>query len=762
MKTECMAYPIQQQSNLLMRFRNAFSKRMYTISLLVFLLTAFNQTTAQINDDGLQHGVEYSGSFIDQVVPNNPLITKIRFTLSGADGGAAILNIGQTVPIIGFQTAFTYTAGGGNGAVVNGTFGVGSGPEQIPPGSTIRFIVGQKGVTGQDNISVLTGAATGSEYGGGGGGTAVLLRRPGSTVWTLLGVAGGGGGAYQGVVSAVPFGDEGGAGEESENGANGGGVGDYGEGGNSGNGGGANIGYYPLTPTGAGGGGRFNRGHGMLTYVDVGSGNITDEYKFGEGGEGAPGGSDVGGYGGYQELQPTGLFGFRNGGFGYGGGGAGAGIGGGGGGYSGGGAGGLFAGGGGGGSYLNGIRETGNVSGGGSDNTPDEGFVTYQVELNQPPVASCKNVTIYLNASGVATILAADVDNGSSDPDGTITLSLSKDNFKCSDIGANTVTLTVTDNEGATATCTATVTVIDDIDPVITCPADITVSCAALVPVADVAAVATTDNCGLPTVTHISDVITNQTCANRFTLTRTYTATDASSNSATCFQVITVGDNTAPQIIGLSTNITSLWPANHKMRDVIVNYQVIDNCVSSPNTTISITSNEPVNGTGDGATSPDWEIVNNHHVKLRAERAGNRNGRIYTISITVNDGCNPTVTASTQVIVPHNAATYVATKTTAGETGQQGLTMEPVVKGLQVQVFPNPATTNFNVKISSSNRKSVIHMQIIDVTGRVVEKRIVAAGETTTFGYNYLPGSYYLRVVQEKEHTQIKLIKTRN
>ena len=49
---------------------------------------------------------------------------------------------------------------------------------------------------------------------------------------------------------------------------------------------------------------------------------------------------------------------------------------------------------------------------------------------------------------------------------------------------------------------------------------------------------------------------------------------------------------------------------------------------------ITISSNEPVDGTGDGDTSPDWEVIDAHHVLLRAERAGNGSGRIYTITVT--------------------------------------------------------------------------------------------------------------------------------
>jgi hypothetical protein len=203
-------------------------------------------------------------------------------------------------------------------------------------------------------------------------------------------------------------------------------------------------------------------------------------------------------------------------------------------------------------------------------------------------------------------------------------------------------------------TCTFKVKVNDIEVPVITCPANLTVSCKAEVPPVNPTGIVATDNCGAPVVTHISDVVSDSTCANRYTITRTYKATDASGNSATCVQVIRVQDNTPPQINNMTISQTALWPPNHTMRDITVSYDVLDNCVLSPQTTISITSNEPVNGTADGDTDPDWEIIDLHHIRLRAERASNGSGRIYTITVTVDDGCNPPVTQSKQVMVAHN------------------------------------------------------------------------------------------------------------
>jgi hypothetical protein len=113
----------------------------------------------------------------------------------------------------------------------------------------------------------------------------------------------------------------------------------------------------------------------------------------------------------------------------------------------------------------------------------------------------------------------------------------------------------------------------------------------------------------------------------------------------------------APVISGAVATPELLWPPNHKMVDVAIDYTVTDPC---PHTCVlTVSSNEPVNGTGDGNTDPDWEVIDAHHVRLRAERAGNGNGRIYTINITcTNDTNQLSSTKTVTVLVPHDHSEF--------------------------------------------------------------------------------------------------------
>ena len=78
---------------------------------------------------------------------------------------------------------------------------------------------------------------------------------------------------------------------------------------------------------------------------------------------------------------------------------------------------------------------------------------------------------------------------------------------------------------------------------------------------------------------------------------------------------------------------------------------------ADPNATVtllSVTSNEPDNGLGDGDRPNDIVILDDFTFDLRAERSGTGDGRVYTITYQVTDFCGNSTVASATVTVPHS------------------------------------------------------------------------------------------------------------
>lgn len=88
------------------------------------------------------------------------------------------------------------------------------------------------------------------------------------------------------------------------------------------------------------------------------------------------------------------------------------------------------------------------------------------VEDSISPIAMAQDLTVQLDASGMASLTAADVDNGSTDACGIASMSLDISSFDCSNVGTNQVILTVIDIAGNSSSATATITVEDNVAPV--------------------------------------------------------------------------------------------------------------------------------------------------------------------------------------------------------------------------------------------------------------------------------------------------------
>ncbi|HRK27875.1 MAG TPA: HYR domain-containing protein [Chitinophagales bacterium] len=182
------------------------------------------------------------------------------------------------------------------------------------------------------------------------------------------------------------------------------------------------------------------------------------------------------------------------------------------------------------------------------------------------PVAQCLAVpSINLNMSGMATLTASNVDNGSTAGCGLQSITVSPQNFNCSHVGTpQTVTLTVTDIFNKTSTCQTNLTVIDNTPPTVTCQntsVNLSGSSASILP-SDVYA-SGNDNC--TSVTLLSVTPSSFTCNNVGANTVTLLATDGNGNTATCSANVQVNDVTQPnvfcknitvQLTGTSVDIT--------------------------------------------------------------------------------------------------------------------------------------------------------------------------------------------------------------
>lgn len=220
-------------------------------------------------------------------------------------------------------------------------------------------------------------------------------------------------------------------------------------------------------------------------------------------------------------------------------------------------------------------------------------------------------------------------------------------------VGTTTVTYTATDAAGNSTTATQTVKVSDTTPPVITLNGDnpMTLSCRTAYQEPGATAL---DNCDGDTTSAIT-ISGNVDATTPGTYTVSYTVADASGNTSTLQRTVVVADDAPPVITAASASPNKLWPPNHKMVPVTVSAAATSACGGSTScSVVSVTSNEPINGLGDGDQSPDWQISGGMSVLLRAERSGTGTGRVYTITVRCVNAAGKSSEKKVTVTVPHD------------------------------------------------------------------------------------------------------------
>mgnify|MGYP002399695739 CR=1 FL=1 len=530
----------------LLNARSGFRKAIWCFfSAMSFM--GWNQVTAQSSliNDSFIHQVDFNGTYQDYVIPADIQANRIEFFLDGGDGGRN----GQC------------DVKGGRGAWVSAVFPIGTGTNQLKPGSKIRFIIG-----GVGDSRTGSGNSGGS---GGGGGTGILYLKSGVTTteetpspsfsdenskWVILAVAGGGGGAW--ARDNCTEHKHGSGGNTGTNGTGGGGSND---GGTDGNGGETGSGF-----DGGSGGGYLTNG--------------TPAYGI----NGRKGGI-TGGEGGHHPTDSE----IVHGGYGYGGGGAGIdannGGGGGGGGYSGGGGGNDGSGpnannGGGGGSFVNSIAIGAftDIDGNTELHDVQDGYATYIFRSQPNAVARCKDVTVTL-IDGEYDLSVLELNNGSTvEPTediqsfgilttiGPVTGPLPTRTFDCNDIGQKNLIVRLASTSGIISTCSSTVTIRDDVAPSTNCTSFTIVAETSPdhpynLSVATVKNNPTNDACGIVVNEYLSQSVF--TCDDLGPNTVTLYAVDNSGNIGSCTANVGVIPENIPPVLVCPGNITvSLGP----------------------------------------------------------------------------------------------------------------------------------------------------------------------------------------------------------
>ncbi|SFJ35996.1 M14 family zinc carboxypeptidase, partial [Olleya namhaensis] len=212
-----------------------------------------------------------------------------------------------------------------------------------------------------------------------------------------------------------------------------------------------------------------------------------------------------------------------------------------------------------------------------------------QVSNSTPPTALCQNINIQLDSTGNASIVAGDIDGGSTDDVAITNYSIDINSFDCNDIGTPvSVTLTVTDADNQTDTCTALVTVLDQIKPdLINVPSNMSLSCGNNNPTWT--SPTATDNCD-DSLTVIRTDSTGLNSGDTFPVGNTtisYQVTDTSGNTKTAsFSINIIADTINPNAVTQNITIQLDNSGNATITPSAINNGSSDNC-SIANFTLS-------------------------------------------------------------------------------------------------------------------------------------------------------------------------------
>ena len=325
-----------------------------------------------------------------------------------------------------------------------------------------------------------------------------------------------------------------------------------------------------------------------------------------------------------------------------------------------------------------------------------------------PPVAVSQNIVVYLDGAGNASIVASDIDNGSSDNCGTVNLSASQTSFNCSDIGVNNVTLNVEDNNGNTNSQISNVIVTDTISPVAV-PQNITVFLDGAgntsITVSDIDN-GSSDNCG---IANLSASQTSFNCSDIGVNNVTLSVTDDNGNTNSQISNVFVTDTISP--VAVSQNITAFLDG-------------------TGNT--SITASDIDNGSSDNCGTVNLSAS---QTSFSSADLGANN---VTLSVTDDNG---------------NSAESISVVTIEESTLgliENNFNIKPLF-------YPNPTEGYFTVNLGDTYEN--ITVTITDLKGVKIQSEKYSNIKTLNLNIDVSAGIYFLRLESKNKKHIIQLVK---
>ncbi|MFD2541098.1 T9SS type A sorting domain-containing protein [Lacinutrix gracilariae] len=336
-----------------------------------------------------------------------------------------------------------------------------------------------------------------------------------------------------------------------------------------------------------------------------------------------------------------------------------------------------------------------------SNNTETATAIVTVEDLISPTVVT-QDITVQLDANGNATISESQIENGSTDNCAIASSSLDITSFTCEDLGANTVTLSVTDTSNNTETATAIVTVEDLISPT-AITQNITVQLdangnATITP--NMVDNNSTDNCAIASS---SLDITSFTCEDIGDNTVMLTITDANNNSDTEMAIVTVQDSIEPIVLA---------------QDITVDLE--------GNPSVTITANDVDNGSSDNCTFS--LSIDQDTFTLPGE---------YPVTLTITDGFGNTTSTTITVTVTDSSLS---------------IEEETITKN-QIKIFPVPTDAILNI----TTNMQIEEVVIFDLNG----KKVLQINEATSkINVSKLQvGMYIIRFKVEDKYITKRMIK---